>query len=289
MAKKKPIYRPKQSKISVQDVRDYSSPDGAASANEEMRRLQFRLEDLAEKVPAGFNGDDAKPVPKPPTLEELLWAQSYLHNGEKVVSKEVQVVNFIDSHTVKFDLSWAFNTNTNWIESDDGKAQQVNITASVEPVGGLTGLIKINQLPIDPVLRPSGDPSSNDYIYDGYDIMPSNGYYGWYIYAVLYHGLGLADKDAFNLNLVDVQDIDSDEFVGDLAALELFKSIHFQPQVFMAQSEGLDANSILIHGVYKPDLADYYGSMPAQSLYMVGASTDTVRTNIVYKFSVREK
>lgn len=46
MRKRKPNYVPHQSKPSPQDVRDYSTPAGAAMANEEFRRLALAIESL---------------------------------------------------------------------------------------------------------------------------------------------------------------------------------------------------------------------------------------------------
>lgn len=50
MPPKRPQIAPSQTTFSVQDVRDYSTPEGAAMANEEFRRLRQALEDLAKKV-----------------------------------------------------------------------------------------------------------------------------------------------------------------------------------------------------------------------------------------------
>ena len=41
---------PKQRSFSVQDVRDYSTPQGAAMANEEMHRLVEAIEAVSKKV-----------------------------------------------------------------------------------------------------------------------------------------------------------------------------------------------------------------------------------------------
>ena len=42
----------KQRTLSVQDVRDYSTPQGAAMANEEMRRLRLAVNKLEDKTSA---------------------------------------------------------------------------------------------------------------------------------------------------------------------------------------------------------------------------------------------
>lgn len=49
MPPKRPRLVPSQTNISVQDVRDYSTPDGAAMANEEMRRLKLAIDQVKEQ------------------------------------------------------------------------------------------------------------------------------------------------------------------------------------------------------------------------------------------------
>lgn len=51
MPPKRPRIAPSQTNLSVQDVRDYSTPEGAAMANEEMRRLKLAIDEVkAEQV-----------------------------------------------------------------------------------------------------------------------------------------------------------------------------------------------------------------------------------------------
>jgi hypothetical protein len=52
MPPKRPRIVPSQTNLSVQDVRDYSTPDGAAMANEEMRRLKMALQQVQEQQAA---------------------------------------------------------------------------------------------------------------------------------------------------------------------------------------------------------------------------------------------
>lgn len=55
---------PKQTSLSVQDVRDYTTPQGAAMANEEMHRLRNAIEAISEKVntPITSTDDEATAV-----------------------------------------------------------------------------------------------------------------------------------------------------------------------------------------------------------------------------------
>ena len=50
MRVREPISAPRQQRISVQDVRDYSSAGGAAGANEEMRRLALSIAELQDRA-----------------------------------------------------------------------------------------------------------------------------------------------------------------------------------------------------------------------------------------------
>jgi len=49
MPPKRPRIVPSQTDLSVQDVRDYSTPQGAAMANEEMRRLKLAIDNVKEE------------------------------------------------------------------------------------------------------------------------------------------------------------------------------------------------------------------------------------------------
>ncbi len=61
MGPKRKRIAPSQTELSVQDVRDYSTPEGASMANEEMRRLQLRLRELeAAQQAAAQGGTDAR-------------------------------------------------------------------------------------------------------------------------------------------------------------------------------------------------------------------------------------
>lgn len=63
MPPKRPRIEPSQTKISVQDVRDYSTPQGAAMANEEMRRIQLALEQVQQPQVVAAAGVTEAPAP----------------------------------------------------------------------------------------------------------------------------------------------------------------------------------------------------------------------------------
>lgn len=84
MPPKRPRVVPSQTNLSVQDVRDYSTPDGASMANEEMRRLKIALQEVADKQAAAVtaqqtaaapapSGGGVPPPPPPPVTTTYKW------------------------------------------------------------------------------------------------------------------------------------------------------------------------------------------------------------------------
>ena len=78
MGPKRKRIAPSQTDLSVQDVRDYSTPEGAAMANEEMRRLQMRLQGIeserATATPSGTAAQVAAPTgPTQPQATTYTW------------------------------------------------------------------------------------------------------------------------------------------------------------------------------------------------------------------------
>lgn len=69
MPPKRPRIVPSQTNLSVQDVRDYSTPDGAAMANEEMRRLRMAIQSVAEEQAAAVTAQQAAVAPQPTTTQ----------------------------------------------------------------------------------------------------------------------------------------------------------------------------------------------------------------------------
>ncbi len=65
MPPKRPRIVPSQTNLSVQDVRDYSTPDGASMANEEMRRLKMALQQVQEQQAADVAAQQIALQPQP--------------------------------------------------------------------------------------------------------------------------------------------------------------------------------------------------------------------------------
>lgn len=296
MAKRTPTYVPHQSKFSVQDVRDYSTPAGSSMANEEMRRLKNVVNKIAATATAGGGtgaiGASYKPATGTTTPTEPQTTTDYAftvkHNGVVLpTAKKVQVLNFIDD-VIKFDLSRLNNSNQN--EVSLSPATEVDIKATLEV---LTGDITINQLPLDPATMPSGTPTSELYKYENYTYCPPNKY-GWYVYKVLNHQFNLLNKNDYilqliDLHLVDYTDFETDEdgsgVVDELDQI-IYESIHFNnnPQRSICEHEGLDGNSIIIRAVCKPDLHDYYGGMYSQNIELIDEDNRIARTNLNFRY-----
>lgn len=284
---------PSQTDLSVQDVRDYSTPDGAASANEEMRRLRFAIEQVEVKVDTVRVPDIAQPE-KPPDLLTT-WAQTYLHNGDRVVGKEVQVVNFVDGGGVEFVLTRGLNTsNKSYVNTIQGQTRQViNISAKLGKARMAVGEVFVNQLPLDPATRPGGDPVTNDYIYEKWGYTPTNGYQGWPVHGLIHHNFGLVNVNDFIIHLTDLQDIDGEglpdqnaDGVVNQDDKDIWHALHFERQENWPQINGLTSNAIILRSIYKPDKSEWLGVPQVWSLYYVDAPNRIVRTNISFRYVV---
>jgi hypothetical protein len=135
MPPKRPRIVPSQTNLSVQDVRDYSTPDGAAMANEEMRRLKLAIQAVAEEQAAAVGAQQAAVAPAPgadtdsdkkPEVTELeyTWtvkAQNYV--GAVVENEDVVVfrgVNGINVSQVGKTITIAQNVLSWIIRADIG-------------------------------------------------------------------------------------------------------------------------------------------------------------------------
>ena len=115
MPPKRPRIVPSQTNLSVQDVRDYSTPDGAAMANEEMRRLKMSLQEVQEQQAQAVTDQQAaikQPVapttdtPEPPTpaSTEYSWLISShtnpsvrVNNGDTVRISGINGINVLQN------------------------------------------------------------------------------------------------------------------------------------------------------------------------------------------------
>jgi hypothetical protein len=95
MLKRRPTYKPHQSKISVEDVSDYTTPQGAAMANEEMRRLALEIE-AAKKAAAPIAAEEKAvpviPVKEAPKAEPPVVTTNNIENPITITSDDDSVV-----------------------------------------------------------------------------------------------------------------------------------------------------------------------------------------------------
>lgn len=163
MPPKRPRIVPSQTNLSVQDVRDYSTPDGAAMANEEMRRLKLALQAVAEEQAAAVGAQQAAVAPTPgadtdadkkPDVTELeyTWtvkAQNYV--GAVVENEDVVVfrgVNGINVSQVGKTITIAQNV-LSWILRADIGTHNVRNEGIVR-VKGVNG-VKTRAYPGNPL------------------------------------------------------------------------------------------------------------------------------------------
>lgn len=106
MPPKRPRIAPSQTDLSVQDVRDYSTPDGAAMANEEMRRLKLAVQKIQadqEQVTAIISGPGAAmtgggegDIIVPPEVSYSWFVKAENYVSAEVKDKETVVFRGID-------------------------------------------------------------------------------------------------------------------------------------------------------------------------------------------------
>jgi hypothetical protein len=98
---------PSQKNISVQDVKDYSTPQGAAMANEEMRKLRMAINSLSDLKEDAGGGNDAaatplvQPIAAPSNnSEDNVIAKLYTIYHNSTVVKTIEKnrsLNFVDN------------------------------------------------------------------------------------------------------------------------------------------------------------------------------------------------
>jgi hypothetical protein len=224
--------------LSVQDVRDYTTPQGAAMANEEMRRLRIGINEALEKLePAAGGGSvggggksaTAKPAPGDGTGDGGSgWALTVKHNDSIIgVPKQIQGLNFKNPTTRTTNLyPVIFRLKAEALEKEllegltDGTNKQVNINALVD-LGIKSGIIYINKLPSTIEETPR---NIDLWKRTGRNYTPANGKYGWYVYNYIDHEWALTNHNDYLINLVDLHKI----FIRDgLTELELAEVLDY--------------------------------------------------------------
>lgn len=147
MPPKRPRIAPSQTNLSVQDVRDYSTPEGAAMANEEMRRLKLAIDEVkAEQViqaaavisagsavAGGGKGD----VIVPPEVSYSWFVKAVNYTAQEVKDKQTVTFRGVDGIRV----SQVGKTITigmppvAWIVVGDTGSHSVKTTSTLRIVG----------------------------------------------------------------------------------------------------------------------------------------------------------
>jgi hypothetical protein len=247
-----PTYRPNQTELSVQDASpNLTLPETITHYNEEFRRLRLKGTPAVAKVE-----EVVTPTPSTPTVPIVEpFDESVLHNSTLVIGDQVKRFNFIDSPSVTFEV-----TGTNV-----GGKQQGNIKAKVKEPLILTGIITIDLLPFTPLEMgtryPLGTPSDKQYEMEYYTYSPINAKYGWMCYQVLYHGFNLTNFNDYDM---DIKYIGGHYDLKDFSSYGLDGSIifnanrHFENRIIErithCDHRGLDANNIILHAPFKPDI-----------------------------------
>jgi hypothetical protein len=222
---------PHQNRLSVQDVRDYTTPQGASMANEEMRRLRLSINDITDKLDAGgaaaSGGGGKKPEDKKPddgggTGAGTRWALSVKHNDTLVGKpKEIQSLNFKDPRVINGTLlPIIFKLKAQELERglfegiSNGTDSEIAITGNAY-MDIKSGILPLNKLPSSIADTPL---QIDFWKREGLNYNPSTGRYGWYVYNYIDHGWLLNNVNDFILNIVDLHEV----FIRDgLTELEL--------------------------------------------------------------------
>ena len=120
------------------------------------------------------------------------------------------------------------------------------------------------------------------YKYSNYDVNPNNGYYGWYVYGIINHGLNLSDDKHFIVEFIDLDNIDTSNLDNNLIVLRFARKRAYP------QFESIDSNTMIVHGMYKPDIISrYIGGKVNQSIIYLDDAKTMVRTNLIYYYTIK--
>lgn len=108
------------------------------------------------------------------------------------------------------------------------------------PMAIVSGVVWLNKLPT------YDDPLSF--------CIPSNGFYGYGVYNDIYHGLGLANKDSYVIELIDLQRNVWDTRTADDDRPDGLIIASLVGQNAEGYHEALDGNTIRVYGTYKPEI-----------------------------------
>ena len=127
----------KQRTLSVQDVRDYSTPQGAAMANEEMRRLRLAVNKLEDKTSATSVDQTKQPTTtQSPVSDSISNSTTIINNGGDAGGGSHN--NSEQDYTVyhNYDVVGIEHKNvaTNYIDTNNEDGKEFGVKFLLEPV-----------------------------------------------------------------------------------------------------------------------------------------------------------
>jgi len=279
---------PKQTKLSVQDVRTYETQAGASMSNEEMRRLRLWADNGNAAVEeAGGSGDGGnKPYAKSPNTPggdtaKVATELTVEHNNHVVVSKTTKILDFHDINagpsTEMYGGDW-FEATNRWKITKIGNDQAVIYARPRVPLHQYrVGQIALNKIPVDYTGNGFLDDEykKNKFRYKGY-YSGLNVQFGHIVYAEIRHDFKLKNLNHFNLHLIDRNE----------GGLDDPDSMLYPDQVSIVQVEGWDDSRIVIYGILKPERYVYTGvTHPEPALQLANLDDPTTAlTNAIFDY-----
>ena len=230
-------------------------------------------------------------VPTPTPIPEIATPLTVLHNDRIVIGDQVEKINFIDTLNAKFLITGQGSKYVQTLSS--GKPligrQQANVVVLVKAPSIMRGIVCINQLPLNPITMPPDTPDSEQWKYEHYLKNPDHNYYGWYVYQLITHNWGLDNINNYTLELIDLHTTTNAILTGeyDLSAYRYCVDNN-DPQVDMPEHEGLDANTIILRGWYKPDYNYFYigGAVRVPEIEYIDEENRTVNSNLIFHYTL---
>ena len=185
---------PKQRTFSVQDVRDYSTPHGAAMANEEMHRLRDAIVAISEKVNAPVASTDKVTVAAEAPTPAIL-----LPNDDEQIQEQNQ---YTVSHNLIPVGEQYKNIETNYFDGVVNDGDRYNVMFEAFPVGNRANIqayVKIpkTQLPNQALYTEEfyTDKYFSDKSHAFYsELIPQYMKFGTIVYHDVKHNFGLDNK-----------------------------------------------------------------------------------------------
>lgn len=138
---------PKQTSLSVQDVRDYTTPQGAAMANEEMRRLRDAIEAVTNKVNTPVVSTDEVTTTTPAIAPS---SAILIPNPDDDIDKSLQ--EYTVSHNLIPVGEIYKNRETNYFDGITNDGDRYDIIFETFPVGNKANIkayVKVPKTEID--------------------------------------------------------------------------------------------------------------------------------------------